>query len=208
LSRKYQDSNVQIEDCDERVIDLIHLYLKKFDLPSDNLSVTTSRRVFRQWLGRNVPFRIGGAYSMHPVTKAHRVFVHLDRLDLDKPYALEVVVAEELVHYRDHLRGDFRRHSHHGYDRIAVEVERWTGIPPAQQRQIFRPQRRRLFQHLYECPRCRLLVPRRRRGTWSCSRCSPKFNRKLVLREIDVSTAPTEARRYMNELNSRILAGE
>jgi hypothetical protein len=199
---------VHIEDCDERVVELVQIYLERHQLPTENLSVTTSRHVFSRWIGRKVPFRIGGAYSMHPVTKAHRIFVHLYRLDLAKPFALDVVVAEELIHMRDHLRGDFRRHAHHGHDRIAIEVERWTGISPAQQRSIFLPQRRRLFQHLYECPRCRSIVPRRRRGTWSCSRCSPSFSRRLVLREIDMDSAPIEARRYLQDLNIRILAEE
>jgi ribosomal protein L37AE/L43A len=199
---------VHIEDCDERVVELIRVYLMRHHLPSEDLAITTNRSVFSRWLGRTIPFRVGGAYSMHPITKAHRILVHLDRLDLSKPFALEVVVAEELIHMRDHLRGDFRRHAHHGHDRIAIEVERWTGITPEQQRSIFRPQRKRLFQHLYECPRCRAIVPRRRRGTWSCGRCSPKFKRNLVLREVDVNSAPIEARQYLQELNTRILSEE
>jgi predicted SprT family Zn-dependent metalloprotease len=199
---------VHIEECDPRVVDLVQRYLVTLDLPSDMLAITTSRTVFSRWLQRQVPFRIGGAYSMHPRTKAHRVFVHLERLDLSKPYALEVVVAEELIHMRDHIRGDFRRHSHHGFDRIALEVERVTGFTPAQQRGIFLPRTRRQFRYLYECPRCRTLVPRRRRGTWSCGRCSRRYRKDLVLRPIDLASAPREALDYMNELNARLLAEE
>ena len=199
---------MHIEECDMRVVELIELYLEKLELPSHALSITTDRAVFSRWIGRTVPFRIGGAYSMHPVTKAHRVFVHVDRLDLAVPHALEVVVAEELIHMRDHLRGDFRRHSHHGHDRIALEVERLTGFPPAAQRSIFRERPIRLFRHLYQCPKCGMLVPRRRRGTWSCNRCSSRFSRKLVLREIPIESAPIEARQYLQDLNNRLQRAE
>ncbi len=197
---------MQIEDCDPRVVALVQEYVDRLALPSENLSITTNRAVFASWLRRPVPFRIGGAYSMNPTTKAHRVFVHLERLDLTKPFALEVVVAEELIHMRDHLRGDFRRHSHHGFDRIAVEVERITGFTAEQQRSIFKPRPRRMFKHLYQCPRCAVIVPRRRRGIWSCALCSPRFSKRLILREVDVTTAPPEAQEYMNELNRRISA--
>lgn len=193
-----------VSDCDSAVLDLIHRYLEKLALPSDDLSVTTSRNVFAEWIGRPVPFRIGGAYSQHPRTGAHRVFVHLERLDLSKPGALEIVVAEELIHMRDHIRGDYRRHSHHGYDRIAVEVERVTGYAPAQQRDIFLPRPVRPYRHVYTCRRCGTLVARRRRGTWSCGRCSPRFNRRLVLREVPADQMTAEMQTWLHDLNQRL----
>jgi predicted SprT family Zn-dependent metalloprotease len=186
------------------VVALVNTYLQKLELPSGSLSITTSRDVFSGWIGRRAPSRIGGAYSMHPKTRAHRVFVHLERLDLTVPHALEVVVAEELIHMRDHIRGDFRRHSHHGHDRIAIEVERVTGFSPEQQRAIFQDRPVRLFRYLYECPKCRVIIPRRRRGKWSCSRCSPTFRRNLVLREIPVDSAPVGARDMIDRLNRQI----
>ncbi|MEJ7838606.1 MAG: hypothetical protein WKF81_07305 [Thermomicrobiales bacterium] len=199
---------MQIEDCDPRVIGLVESYLEKLGLPNEHLAVTSSRVVFSRWLGRSIPFRIGGAYSMHPKTKQNRVFVHLDRLDLAVPFAIEVVVAEELIHMRDHLRGDFRRHSHHGHDRIAWEVERISGFTPEQQRSIFGRRTVRLFQYLYECPKCRMMIPRRRRGTWSCRQCSGRFNRDLILREVPLQSASIEARAYVDELNRKLLQAE
>lgn len=199
---------MHVEDCDPRVVDLVELYLEMLGLPSGNLAVTTSRYVFGQWLRRSIPFRIGGAYSMHPETGQNRVFVHLERLDLTVPFAIEVVVAEELIHMRDYLRGDFRRHSHHGHDRIASEVDRISGFSPEQQRSIFGARNIRLFQYLYECPKCRVMIPRRRRGTWSCRQCSGRFNRDLVLREVSLESAPIEARTYLDELNRKLLQAE
>lgn len=145
---------------------------------------------------------------MHPKTKAHRVFVHLARLDPDIHYAIEVVVAEELIHMRDHLRGDFRRHSHHGHDRIALEVERVTGFTPVQQRSVFAERIAKPYKYLYQCPRCRSMVPRRIRGIWSCRRCSHRFNPKLVFREIDILTAPPEAKAYIDQLNRKLVHQE
>lgn len=199
------ESLVHAERCDDRVVDLVQVYLNKLSLPGDDLSITTDRALFGQWLQRTIPYRIGGAYSMHPRTRAHRVFVHLARLDPEVPFAIEVVVAEELIHMRDHLRGDFRRHSHHGHDRIAFEVERVTGYTPAEQRSILAERHVTLFRYLYQCPRCRSIVPRRIRGTWSCRRCSRRFSPNLVFREIEIATAPPEARALLEQLNQKLL---
>jgi len=195
---------LRIVDCDQRVVDLVNVYVRKLGLPDANLSITTNRSVFSGWIGRTIPFRVGGAYSMHPETGEHRVFVHLERLDLAKPWAIEVVVAEELIHMRDHSRGDFRRHSHHGYDRIAAEVERVTGFTPEQQRDIFGPRNVRKFRHFFQCPNCRMVIVRRRRGTWVCRECRDRFRRQYLLVEVPASAVPPEARETMEMLNQRL----
>jgi predicted SprT family Zn-dependent metalloprotease len=92
------------------------------------------------------------------------------------------VVAEELIHMRDHLDGDRRRHAHHGHDRIAHRVADLVGVTLDEVRSALLPAARRPFRYLYQCPGCGLAVPRRRRGTWSCRRCSPRFDRRFVLR--------------------------
>jgi predicted SprT family Zn-dependent metalloprotease len=92
------------------------------------------------------------------------------------------VVAEELIHMRDHLDGDRRRHSHHGYDRIAVRVSDLTGASLEEIRSALLPVDRRPIRYVYECPQCRRQVGRRRKGTWSCGSCSPAFDRRFILR--------------------------
>jgi hypothetical protein len=151
-------------------------------LPIDNLWVTTSRSVYGTWIGRRIPASYGGAYCRIRKDGPHAILIHLERIDLDQPFALEIVVAEEMIHMRDNLDGDHRRHAHHGHDRIAHRVAAFVGVSLEDVRGVLKPARRRPYRYLYRCPACGLEVPRRRRGTWSCGRCSTTFDRRFVLR--------------------------
>ena len=161
---------------------LLRRYLVRLALPTDRLRVTTDRRTFERWLGRRVGSAVGGAYAFLPRTGEHPVLINLPRIDRSRPKALEIVVAEELVHMRDRLDGDRRRHAKHGYDRIADRVSALTGATPEEVRSCLLPVRRRPVRYLYACPACGRRVARRVRGTWSCGACSPVFDRRYVLR--------------------------
>jgi predicted SprT family Zn-dependent metalloprotease len=123
----------------------------------------------------------------------HAILINLERIDLSLPRALEVVVAEELVHMRDHLDGDRRRHAKHGYDRIAHRVSELTGASLEEIRSALIPVKRRPYRYVYACPGCGVRVPRKRRGTWSCARCSPKFDQRYVLRIVEDLASMDEA---------------
>ena len=159
-------------------------YVGRLRLPVDHLRVTTERREFETWLGRRVRTSIGGAYAFLPGKSEHLVLINLPRIDRTQPRALEVVVAEELIHMRDRIDGDLRRHARHGYDRIAVRVAELTGATPEEIRAALVPVQRRPARHLYACPNCHVLVPRRKTGTWSCARCAPTFDPRFILRQV------------------------
>jgi predicted SprT family Zn-dependent metalloprotease len=167
---------------DQETRDLVARYLVILSLPTTDLQLTTSRARFQQWLGRAVSGSIGGAYAYHPVKRQHLVLINLPRIDRSKAKSLEIVVAEELIHMRDRLDGDLRRHAKHGYDRIAHRVAALTGAGLDEVRECLVKQDRQPYRYHYECPRCRMTIRRRRRGTWSCARCASKFDPKLVLR--------------------------
>ncbi len=95
---------------------------------------------------------------------------------------MEIVVAEELVHMRDWLDGDRRRHAKHGYDRIAHRVAALTGTSLEEVRTCLVSVHRRPHRYLYACPACGMQVRRRIRGTWACGRCSPVFDPRFRLR--------------------------
>ena len=156
-------------------------YITLLELPDDRLRVTTSRPVFEGWLGRRVGSSIGGAYAFAPSRNEHLILINLPRIDLSQPRALEVVVAEELVHMRDRLDGDLRRHARHGYDRIAYRVAALTGASLEEIRGALVPAVRRPARYVYGCPQCGASVARKRKGTWSCGRCAPRFDRRFVL---------------------------
>jgi predicted SprT family Zn-dependent metalloprotease len=166
---------------DDETIHLLLIYIERLGLPMERLKVTTCRATYGRWLGRPVPSAYGGAYAFLPRTKEHAILIHLERIDRTAPRAVEVVVAEELVHMRDRLDGDLRRHAHHGHDRIARRVAELTGVSPGEIRAALLPVRRRELRYTYQCPTCGIQVRRRVRGTWSCSRCSPRFDRRHVL---------------------------
>lgn len=172
---------MRTEQCDPGVVDLVTQYVERLALPTEDLLLTTSRKVYAKWLGRTIPTRYGGAYCFLKREKRHAVLINLERIDTSKPRSVEIVVAEELVHMRDHLDGDFRRHSHHGHDRIAHKVSLLTGASLEEIRGVLVPVERRPPHLIYECPRCAIRVARRRRGTWSCGRCAAAFDPRLVM---------------------------
>jgi predicted SprT family Zn-dependent metalloprotease len=178
---------------DQETLGLIRHYLAKLNLPEDRVRITTNKRVFEGWLGRRVSGSIGGAYVYLPRFAEHAVLINLPRIDRTRPKALEVVVAEELIHYRDALDGDRRRHRKHGYDRIAYRVAALTGATLEDVRSALLPAKRRPLRYVYECGSCRRRVLRRIRGTWSCGKCSPRFDRRYVLRLVtEIEAAETE----------------
>lgn len=144
--------------------------------------VTTSRLTYCSWIGRSIPSAYGGAYCFLRRTGQHAVLINLERIDQERQRAVEIVVAEELIHMRDQLDGDTRRHACHGYDRVALRVAALTGASLDEVRAALLPIARRPVRYLYQCPGCGLTVGRRRKGTWSCARCAPRFDRRYQLR--------------------------
>lgn len=86
---------------------------------------------------------------------------------------------------RDHLDGDLRRHAKHGYDRVAHRVSQLTGASLEEIRTALIPVKRRPYRYVYACPGCGVRVPRKRMGRWSCSRCSPRFDCRIVLQIVE-----------------------
>lgn len=161
---------------------LVERYVALLSLPTDRLWVTDDRRVYAHWLGRRVSAQLGGAYCYLPRQDVHAVLINVPRLNPERQNAIEIVVCEELVHMRDRLDGDLRRHAHHGHDRIAYRVADLTGATIEDVRSCLLPTERRPYKYLYACPSCGTTVPRRKRGTWSCGKCSPTFDRRFVLK--------------------------
>ena len=172
---------IQVE-CDAGVVELVEQYAEMLDLALDDLMLTTSRAVYGEWLGRRIPSSYGGAYCYLARQGRHAILINLERIDTTRPKAVEVVVVEELIHMRDRLDGDLRGHSHHGHDRIAYLVADLTGANMEDVRSALVPVKRRAVKYLYRCPGCGLTVPRKRKGTWSCGRCSPRFDRRYQMR--------------------------
>jgi predicted SprT family Zn-dependent metalloprotease len=169
----------------EETRDLVERYIARLDLPTDRLRVTTDRRVFEGWIGRKTRASIGGAYAYMQKSREHLVLINVARIETSRPRSLEVVVAEELIHMRDRLDGDLRRHAKHGYDRIARRVAALTGASLDDIRNAVVPPVRRPARFLYVCPSCEATVPRQRTGTWSCARCAPRFDARFVLQLVD-----------------------
>lgn len=186
-----------VEACDDRVIELVKVYVERLQLPLEHLWLTSSRETYATWLDRRIPSAYGGAYCFLKRRNVHAVLINVPRIDLSQPSALEIVVAEELIHMRDHLDGDRRRHAHHGHDRIAFRVAEMTGASLDEVRTALIPTQRRPFKYLYRCPKCQRTVPRRKTGTWSCGACGNGFDRRYVLQlveRLDISlTAPGES---------------
>ena len=171
-----------LDVIDVETIALVERYLVRLELPADSLRITTDRRTFERWLGRRVGGAIGGAYVFLPRYNQHAVLINLARIDRKRPRALEVVVAEELIHFRDAIDGDRRRHRKHGYDRIAYRVAELTGASLDEIRSALIPSTRRPYKYIYACASCDRHVYRRVRGTWSCGHCAPRFDHRYVLR--------------------------
>lgn len=164
---------------------LVRKYLQRLDLSIDDLWVTADRNEFQRWLGLRVSASIGGAYVFLPLPQKHAVLINLERIDLDQPRALEIVIAEELIHMRDWIDGDRRGHARHGYDRIATRVVDITGATFEEVRSPLLPVERRPWRYVYGCAACGLLIPRRRKGGWSCPRCAPRFDRRYQLEIVE-----------------------
>jgi hypothetical protein len=167
--------------------EFLERYVALLGLPTDQLRATTERRVFEGWLGRRLRSSIGGAYAFASKSGDHLVLINLPRIDQSRPRSLEVVVAEELLHMRDRLDGDLRRHAKHGHDRIAHRVSALTGATLDEIRASVLPPVRRPARYVYGCPICGVRVPRHRPGTWSCGRCAPRFDPNFLLRLQSVS---------------------
>jgi hypothetical protein len=60
--------------------------------------VTVSKRQFEQWHGRRVGSSVGGAYVFSKRLDRHLILINLPRLNPASPRAIELFVAEELVH--------------------------------------------------------------------------------------------------------------
>jgi hypothetical protein len=172
----------QVDHAETR--DLLARYISLLELPVDRLRVTTDRATFERWLGRRVGASIGGAYAFVPRTGMHVILINLPPIDFAQPRALEVVVAEELIHMRDRLDGDLRRHAKHGHDRIARRVSTLTGASLEEIRGALLPASRRPARYHFACPACGTIVPRQRRGIWSCGRCAPCFDSRFILRPV------------------------
>lgn len=170
-----------LDVTDQETLRLLEHYLRRLQVPTDALRVTTDRAAFARWLGRRVSASLGGAYVFLPARGEHAILINLPRIDRTQPRALEVVVAEEVLHMRDHLDGDRRRHAKHGYDRIAYRVAALTGATLEEIRAALKPVERRPHRFLYACPACHVRVARRVRGTWSCGRCAPVFDSRFRL---------------------------
>jgi predicted SprT family Zn-dependent metalloprotease len=168
------------EEHDE-VRTYVERYAALLGIEQESAQITISKRQFEQWLGRRVGSSLGGAYVFSKRLDRHLILINLPRLNPDAPRAIELVVAEELVHLRDWSIGDRRRHARHGYDRIAHEVSRLTGASLEEIRAVLAPPERRPLKWIYACPGCGSKVRRRRKGTWSCARCSPRFDPRFVL---------------------------
>lgn len=164
-----------------RVMDLMMHYGEQFDLLGFPLLVTTSRRVFGRWLGRRIPSAYGGAYVYLTHKKTHAILINLERIDHSREKALEIVVAEELMHMRDWIDGDRRGHAKHGHDRIAMRVAHATGSTLDEVRSALVPVQPRQYRYVYRCPNCGHAVPRKRHGKWACRPCYNATGRRHVL---------------------------
>lgn len=181
---------MHIQDCDESVLALITEYVRRLELPTTDLMLTTNRLTYGAWLNRRIPSAYGGAYCYLKRQRKHAVLINVERIDLSQPQALEIVVAEELIHMRDQLDGDTRRHAHHGHDRIAIRVAEFTGVTLEDVRSALLPTQRRPFKYVYQCPSCLRRVQRRKQGVWSCGLCGRGFDRRYVLQLVEHINQP------------------
>jgi predicted SprT family Zn-dependent metalloprotease len=182
----------QIDDRDLRA----HLehYRSVLNLEDERLWVTINRRALEVAIKRRLSAAIGGAYVFDRKRKTHLILVNLERIDRFRPRSVELVVVEELVHMRDWIDGDRRRHAKHGYDRIALRVATLTGASLDEIRSCLIPVKPRAARYVYSCPGCQRTILRKRKGTWSCGRCAPRFDPNFVFQlERDLLTETMSA---------------
>lgn len=192
---------MQLDVRDAETLRWVEHYLCILELPTDRLRVTTSRAAFEAWLGRRVGGGIGGAYVYLRRQKEHAILINLSRIDRSQPRAVEIVVAEELIHMQDHIAGDRRRHAKHGYDRIAQRVAAVTGATMEEIRSCLIPRQPRPYRYLYACTRCGTQVPRRVRGSWACGPCFRGTRKRYALRIVAMLEPAEPARASSIEPN-------
>lgn len=118
----------------------------------------------------------------------HLIFVEPDLL----PINIEVTVAHELIHLRDRVTGNPRKHRCHGYDAISVDEAVLTERDPEFLRAQLREETHRReaalravrpYRYIYVCPVCQREYPRVRRYSRpvSCGRCDRQYNLAFVL---------------------------
>ncbi|MGD9714588.1 MAG: hypothetical protein AB7V46_21400 [Thermomicrobiales bacterium] len=186
-------------ECSPAVEELARRWVERFALPDKHLYLTTSRQRFESWLGRRVQSSIGGGYAFLPHRNKHIVLVHMPRINLEQPNALEIVVCEELLHMRHRLDGDKRRHAKHGYDRIALQVAQLTGTSLDEVRAALLPLERRPYRYRYQCPECHRTVLRRKKGVWSCGICRPTFSTSHILQLVDIAAPNDEMKAVLSD---------
>jgi hypothetical protein len=119
----------------------------------------------------------------------HLIFIEPTLL----PASAEVTVAHELIHLRDRVQGQPRRHRCHGNDAISLDEALITGRDPEALRVQLREEtdRReaalrsvRPYRYLYRCPNCEKEYYRVRKygRATSCGRCDSRFNPNFELR--------------------------
>ena len=176
-----ENNGSSLAKVDPEVRAHLEVYAERLGLSLHNVLIATRRTEFEMWVERRIGANIGGAYVYIPLKQRHAILINLARINYANPRAVELVVAEELIHMRDHIDGDRRRHAKHGYDRIARRVADLTGTTLEEIRTCTLPAKRRQVKYHYACPGCGTRIARRKRGTWSCGRCSPVFDRRFVL---------------------------
>ncbi|CAN5661122.1 hypothetical protein BH09CHL1_BH09CHL1_33870 [soil metagenome] len=179
---------IEFFEADEEIQALARRYAALLEIEHQPTWITGSKALFEDWIGRKIGSSLGGAYVYSRRRRRHLILINRPRLNPELPIATELVVAEELIHLRDWVIGDRRRHSKHGYDRIAHEVARVTGASLDDIRNCLKPTRQLPFRWIYRCPGCGMMVKRKRKGIWSCARCANRFDPRFVLQlvgEID-----------------------
>lgn len=129
----------------------------------------------------------------------HLIFIEPDLM----PISIEVTVAHELIHLRDRVSGNPRKHRCHGFDAIFRDEAAVTARDPEFLRAQLREEtiRReaavrleRPYRYMYVCPVCRREYPRVRRYARpvSCGRCDRHYNMAFLLElRVLTSNAPS-----------------
>lgn len=179
-SQPYEPEIVFATD-DAETVSLVRAYAERLAIGGVSCMVTTRRADFKRWLGRAVPASYGGAYAYDPRQDRHLVLINLDRIDRRRPRAVEIVICEELLHLRDRLDGDLRRHAKHGHDRIARRVAALVGVPIDDVRSCLLPTASRSYRYVVRCDACGWHVLRKKRGRWACPVCWRNHHRLVHL---------------------------